>query len=171
MRSSGHVVTTSAAKPAQIANPLGSALWEDRLFVDLAQANHHDWRRAHRGLRPEAVSMSRRPSWACPAYERHGDAICPECLRLYGDRCQLPEARAPLPPRMSFGQGWFSVGATHWFEASDATLFPSRDGQRLLAQAACGGICDVTIAWAPRPGDECRKCLHALRKLRRQMSG
>jgi hypothetical protein len=70
---------------------------------------------------------------------------------------------------VTFGQGWFSVGATHWFEASDATLFPSRDGQRLLAQAACGGICEVTIAWAPCPGSECQKCLRALRKVMSQM--
>jgi hypothetical protein len=72
---------------------------------------------------------------------------------------------------VTFGQGWFSVGATHWFEASDATLFPSRDGQRLLAQAACGGICEVTIAWAPRSGNECRKCLRALGRVVSQMPG
>jgi hypothetical protein len=72
---------------------------------------------------------------------------------------------------VTFGRGWFSVSATHWFEASDATLFPSRDGQRLLAQAACGGICEVTIAWAPRLGDECRKCLRTLCKVMSQKPG
>src|SRR3990170_3283047 len=109
--------------------------------------------------------MTRRPCWACPEYERHGDAICPECLRLYEARGYFPQSLHTLLPRVSFGRGWFSVGASHWFEASDATLFPSRDGQRLLAQAACGGICEVTIARAPHPGRECQKCLRALRKV------
>jgi len=137
---------------------------EDRLFVDLAVGSSEDRSEAPRVLRLEALSMSRRPSWACPEYERHGDVACRECLRLYGARGPVPQARDSLPPRMTFGQGWFSLGATHWFEASDDTLFPSRDGRRLLAQAACGGICEVTSAWAPRPGSECRKCLRALRR-------
>ena len=115
--------------------------------------------------------MSRRPFWACPEYERHGDVVCAECLCLYGARSHLPQARDTLPPRVTFGQGWFSVDATHWFEASNATLFPSRDGRRLLAQAACGGICEVTIAWAPRPGNECRKCLRALRRATSETPG
>ena len=40
-----------------------------------------------------------------------------------------------------------------------------RDGKRLLAQAVCGGLCDVTFAYAAHAGRECRKCLAALRKL------
>jgi hypothetical protein len=64
-----------------------------------------------------------------------------------------------------FGRGWFSHGAVHWFGASDETVFPARDGNRVLAQAVCGGICDVTLAYAPRAGNECRKCVSVLRKL------
>jgi hypothetical protein len=65
---------------------------------------------------------------------------------------------------MAFGRGWFSGGATHWFAGTDATVFPARDGKRLLAQAACGGILDVTLCWAPNVGRECTKCLRAIEK-------
>ena len=106
--------------------------------------------------------MRRRPAWACPEYADHGEfAICPECLRLY--EASGRERRGyDLPPRVTFAAGWFSMGATHYFTATDATVFPSRDGHRTLAQAVCGGICEVTIAHASRAGDECRKCLSAL---------
>ena len=33
--------------------------------------------------------MSRRPYWACPEYEQHGNAVCAECLRRFGDLCHL----------------------------------------------------------------------------------
>ncbi len=69
-----------------------------------------------------------------------------------------------MPPHAEFGRGWFSVGAVHYFEGTDATVFPSRDGKRVLAAALCGGICDVTIAWAPQAERECDKCIRALKK-------
>jgi hypothetical protein len=71
-----------------------------------------------------------------------------------------------LPPRIDFGRGWFSVGAVHWFPATNDSVFPSRDGKRLLAQAICGGICEVTACYAPRAERPCKKCLLALDKLR-----
>ena len=85
--------------------------------------------------------MSRRvPAWACAKYTEHGDQeICMSCqknFRGHGSKTQYRD----MPPRATFGRGWFSVGATHWFEATDATVFPSRDGTRLLAQAFCGGM-------------------------------
>ena len=121
---------------------------------------HHD----HPPLRRPVLSMRRRPSWACPELERHGNVVCPECLRLYEAGGRHLEPWDMLPPRAAFGRGWFAVGATHWFEATDATVFPSRDVKRLLAQAACGGICEVTMAWAPRDREPCRKCARALAK-------
>jgi hypothetical protein len=78
------------------------------------------------------------------------------------------EPRDGLPRRTRFARGWFSVGATHYFVATDATVFPARDGKRTLAQAVCGGICDVTVAYAPSTGRECGKCLHALRMAKRR---
>jgi hypothetical protein len=108
--------------------------------------------------------MKRRPSWACQEFERHGNVVCPECLRLYEAQGRHLERWDMLPPRATFGRGWFAVGATHWFEATDATVFPSRTGERLLAQAACGGICEVTMAWAPRNREPCRKCARVLEK-------
>jgi len=104
------------------------------------------------------------PAWACEKYNEHGDqATCDECqenFRADGSKTQYRD----MPPRATFGRGWFSVGATHWFEATDATLFPSRDGRRLLAQAFCGRICEVTMARAPQAERECERCLSALRK-------
>jgi hypothetical protein len=110
--------------------------------------------------------MSRRtPTWACGDFEHHqSDHLCAACLTNF-----LAQGRDAddvcLPPRVQFGRGWFSVGATHWFGATDEMTFPSRDGRRLLAQTVCGTICDVTLAYAPRVGRECRKCVSVLRKL------
>lgn len=110
--------------------------------------------------------MRRVPPWACKNYPDHGEVVCPDCLRNYEATGQTRDRAVGLPPRTNFGRGWFSVGATHWFAATDATVFPSRDGKRVLAQAVCGGICDVTLTWAPTAGAECRKCLHAISKAR-----
>ena len=109
--------------------------------------------------------MRRRPpSWACPDYEQHGDVVCPECLRIFEAHGQQLEAWDHLPPRTDFGEGWFSMGAVHWFPATDDTVFPSRDGKRVLAQAICGSICEVTFTWAPKARRACRKCLRVLEK-------
>lgn len=110
--------------------------------------------------------MSRRiPTWACTEFPSHGvERVCAACLAKF-----LAQGRdaddACLPPRVKFGRGWFSVGATHWFGATDETVFLARDGRRILAQTVCGTICDVTLAYAPRVGRECRKCVSVLRKL------
>jgi hypothetical protein len=105
------------------------------------------------------------PAWACDKYGEHGDhAVCERCQENFRANGSKTEYR-DMPPRARFGRGWFSVGAVHWFEATDATVFPSRDGKRLLAAAFCGGICDVTIAWAPQAERECDKCIRALRKV------
>ena len=111
--------------------------------------------------------MKHRPSWACPDYDQHVDTVCPECLRIY-ESTGRRLGRRDMPPRVVFGQGWFSIGAVHWFPATDDAVFPSRDGKRVLAQAICGGICDVTICGAPRAGEgwACKKCLRALEKAR-----
>jgi len=112
----------------------------------------------------------RRPRWACPSYEQHGeDAVCGDCLGRFQATEHLPEPRPTLPPTVAFGRGWISIGITHWFEADDASVFPSRDGRTLLAQSLCGLICHVTIARAPRSGegDRCKKCLLARNKVRR----
>ena len=67
---------------------------------------------------------------------------------------------------MHFQRGWLTLGATHWFEASDSSVFVARDGQRTLAQAICGQICDVTLTFAPMMGrNECTKCVRALGKV------
>jgi len=105
------------------------------------------------------------PKWACSKFAAHGaDHICAACLQNF-ERQDSKTQGFDMPPRVKFGRGWFSVGATHWFGATDETLFDSRDGKRLLAQAVCGGICMVSMAWAPQAGRECRKCIAALRKL------
>jgi hypothetical protein len=105
------------------------------------------------------------PAWACRQFKSHGyDQICAACLKRFQQ--QGNQTRGwDLPPRVEFDRGWFSVGATHWFGATDETSFPSRDGSRLLAQAVCGGICETTIAYAPLAGRECKKCLATLKKL------
>lgn len=109
--------------------------------------------------------MQREPRWACPNYEAHGErAACDMCLERF--REQGDSSSADLPPPGEFGRGWFSVGAAHWFEATDATVYVARDGQRVLAQAACGEICDVTTARARQGEHECRACLRALDKAR-----
>lgn len=104
------------------------------------------------------------PAWACQKFPEHGEyAICEACqenFRADGGKTQYSD----MPPRAKFGRGWFSVGATHWFDATEATVFPARDGRRVLAQAFCGGICEVTMAWAPQAERACVKCLRALRK-------
>jgi hypothetical protein len=104
------------------------------------------------------------PEWACRKFPDHGkDVVCESCqknFRAQGSKTQYSD----LPPRAKFGRGWFSVGATHWFEATDATVFPARDGHRVLAQAFCGGVCEVTIAYAPQAEMECARCVRALKK-------
>jgi hypothetical protein len=112
----------------------------------------------------EAAPRRRRPSWACDRYEQHGHVVCESCLQNYKAAGTRTGPYDPLPPRVAFGRGWRSGGTTHWFDATDATVFPARDGRRVLAQAACGGILDVTLTYAPRVGDECSKCLRALAK-------
>jgi hypothetical protein len=106
----------------------------------------------------------RRPSWACDRFEEHGHIVCADCLRHYDAGGKRTGPYDHLPPRATFGRGWFAAGATHWFDATDATVFPSRDGRRQLAQAACGGIIEVTTNYAPRAGDECARCVRALTK-------
>ena len=116
------------------------------------------------------MTYRRVPAWACDKFGEHGDrAVCEHCqeaFRAGGSETQCRD----MPPRAKFGQGWFSIGATHWFEATDATVFQSRDGKRVLAAAFCGAICEVTTAWAPRAETECGKCLHALEKARASMT-
>lgn len=105
------------------------------------------------------------PSWACGDFAQHGyDQVCSKCLENFSAQGNRTATWDRQSPRATFGRGWFAVGATHWFDGGDATVFPSRDGKRTLAQAFCGGICDVTISWAPLAGRECRKCLDTLRK-------
>jgi hypothetical protein len=62
------------------------------------------------------------PAWACEKYNEHGDhTTCDECqekFRADGSKTLYRD----MPPRAKFGRGWFSVGTTHWFEATDATL-------------------------------------------------
>jgi hypothetical protein len=110
--------------------------------------------------------MSRRiPTWACPKFRDHGpDRLCGACLAIFLGQGRHADDSC-LPPRVEFARGWFSVGATHWFDASDSTVFPARDGRRILAQTICGTICDVTLAYAPHPGHRCKKCVSVLRKL------
>lgn len=106
----------------------------------------------------------KRPAWACAQYEGHGvDKRCSVCLNNFQRRKGRIASRE-MPPRVEFGRGWFSVGAVHWFDATDNTLFPSKDGRRMLAQAVCGAICEVTLAWAPSVEKECVKCIRALTK-------
>lgn len=116
-------------------------------------------------IKSSQLMTLRIPSWACSHFETHGDGqICDDCLKNFqrqGNRTRGWD----LPPRVAFGRGWFSVGTVHWFGATDETVFPSRAGDRVLAQAVCGGICDVTLTYAPRAGDECGKCVRTLRKL------
>ncbi len=108
--------------------------------------------------------MKRRPSWACSVFDAHGETIvCSACVAKFVKRGSRTEGWE-MPPRAEFGRGWFGVGAIHWFDATDAALFPSKDGKRLLAQAVCGAICEMTLTWAPRAERECVKCLRALKK-------
>ena len=80
--------------------------------------------------------MARNPVWACPSYDEHGQwAVCAACLERFRKRGGVS---ADLPPPVEFGRGWFSVGAVHWFAATDSTVYVARDGRRVLAQAASG---------------------------------
>jgi hypothetical protein len=108
--------------------------------------------------------MRRPPTWACTAFQVHTEStICDVCLANF--RAQGSKTRHfDMPPRVRFEAGWLGVGASHWFDATDDVVFPSKDGRRVLAQAACGGICELTLTWAPQAGRECRKCVRALRK-------
>jgi hypothetical protein len=110
--------------------------------------------------------MARRtPAWACTRYDEHGeDHVRANCLGNYASQGSVTNG-LDLPPRALFRVGWFHVGATHWFPATPDKVFPSRDGTRLLAAAVCGSICEVTLAWAPQVGRECRKCQRALAKM------
>ena len=45
------------------------------------------------------------------------------------------------------------------FDATDATVFASREQARLMAQTVCGAVCEVMLADAPRVGRECSKCV------------
>lgn len=109
--------------------------------------------------------MQRETRWARPNYEAHGErpvcGMCPVRFRDQGDTIATD-----LPPPVEFGRGWFSAGVVHWFEATDATVYVARDGRRVLAQAACGEICDVTTARAAQGEHECRNCLRALDEAR-----
>lgn len=108
--------------------------------------------------------MKRAPAWACANFDRHGaDQPCRVCLNNF-QRQKGRVGSRDMPPRVIFGRGWVGFGAAHWFDATDNALFPSKDGRRLLAQAVCGSICEVTLAWAPTPGSECSKCIRALTK-------
>jgi hypothetical protein len=104
------------------------------------------------------------PKWACSKFAEHGVAhVCADCLTIFKEQGSTTTG-FDMPPRVHFGRGWHGIGAAHWFAADDSTVFPSRDGKRLLAAAICGGICEVTLAWAPRAGRECGKCLRAITK-------
>jgi hypothetical protein len=124
------------------------------------------------GFRLRGSQPDRRPppGWACEKFNEHGEqTVCDDCLKKF--RAQGSKTQHwDMPPRTKFGQGWFSVGAVHWFDATDDAVFPARDGSRVLARAVCGGICDVTLNWAPRAGRECEKCLRALKKAGRLAS-
>lgn len=118
------------------------------------------------GFRLRGSQPDRRPApeWACEKFNEHREeAACDDCLKNFkaqGSKTQHWD----MPPRTKFCRGWFSVGAVHWFDATDDAVFPARDGSRVLARAVCGGICDVTLTWAPRAERECDKCLRALTK-------
>ena len=87
----------------------------------------------------------RTPRWACREFTTHGaQTICAVCSKNF-ERQGNQTQGWDLPPRAKFGRGWFSVGATHFFDPADDNVFDSRDGKRLLAQAVCGGLCDVTF--------------------------
>lgn len=116
-------------------------------------------------MRKRRTAMQQEPRWACPNYQAHGErAACDMCLKRF--REQGDSISADLPPPVEFGRGWYSVGAVHWFEATDATVYVARDGHRILAQAACGEICDVTTTRAPQGEHECRNCQRALDQAR-----
>ena len=125
---------------------------------------------ARRAIVP--LRMARRtPAWACTRYDQHGeDHVCADCLVIY-ERQGSVTTGFDMPPRVRFGEGWFHVGATHWFPATPDKVFPSRDGSRLLAAAVCGLICEMTITWAPKVGRECRKCQRALAKMSARPGG
>jgi hypothetical protein len=107
--------------------------------------------------------MTRIPSWACERFVEHGDTECPNCMANFVARGSQLATGDHFPPRVRFQRGWLTLGATHWFEAADSSVFVSRDGLRTLAQAICGQICDVTLAYAPMMDwRRCSKCLRAL---------
>lgn len=112
------------------------------------------------------TSVSRRPPpWACDSYATHGgSAVCPKCLRNYEASGEAERREEWFPPRVEFRRGWLSIGATHLFAATPATVFPAKDGVRVLAQTACGGIVDVTRTYAPRRSDLCSKCLGVIKR-------
>jgi hypothetical protein len=117
-------------------------------------------RRAVRlGFRLRGSQPDRRPApeWACEKFIEHGERTpCDACVKKF--RAQGSKTQHwDMPPRTTFGRGWFGLGAAHWFDATDDAVFPARDGSRVLARAVCGGICDVTLAWAPRAERECAR--------------
>jgi hypothetical protein len=107
--------------------------------------------------------MKRIPSWACKRFVEHGDTECPDCIANFRVRGFKLAPWDRLPPRIQFQRGWLTLSATHWFEATDSSVFVARDGQRTLAQPICGQICDVTFTYAPvMDWRRCSKCLRAL---------
>lgn len=105
------------------------------------------------------------PRWACSKFEEHGeDRVCADCLTIFEEQGSTTTG-FDMAPRVHFGRGWHAIGASRWFPADDPTVFPSKNGKRLLAAAICGGICEVTLAWASQAARECGKYLAAIRKL------
>ena len=100
------------------------------------------------------------PAWACDEFEQHGaHGVCATCIARWRWMAVDADEQA-CPPRASFEKGWLRVeGRTHWYEARDTQVFVRRDGLRVLAISACGGLHDVTISHDAHPARICRKCL------------
>jgi hypothetical protein len=73
------------------------------------------------GFRLKGSRPDRRPAprWACEKFNAHGEqTVCDDCLKNF--KAQGSKTQGwDMPPRTKFGQGWFSVGAVHWFDATD----------------------------------------------------
>lgn len=110
--------------------------------------------------------MPRRPSWACDAFKTHGEfAVCPQCIRNFEAQGAALATWDHGSPRVEFSRGWLTTSSTHLFAGTAATVFRALDRSRLLAQAACGGIIDVTLVRAPVPSRQCGKCLSVIRRV------
>jgi len=80
------------------------------------------------------------PRRACSNDEEQGrDHVCADWLTISEEQGSTT-AGFDMAPRVHFGRGWHGVGASHWFTADDARVFPSRDGKRLLAATVRGWI-------------------------------